>query len=605
MTVIDRLSQYLFPIGTTTQPGPLLSVARPFVWTVPVVALLGLISSLLEGVGIGFLVPFIYLTLSRDLPQSVPALLRPIVDLVRSFEPGNRLALVGLGILTMVLLKSIVGIANATLVAAVEGRVGARVRAALSARLLGAEYPFFLRNDAAHLVNIVATDAWRTSDGVRLIFSLATSAAATVVFGTLLLLMEWRLTLIVGIGVTLIRVCYIAYGRRLRRKSERVSSSNRALAERMLNLITAVRLIFVFAQEKREQSRFIAASEDVRKAMFEIERATLIVGPIFEFALAALFVTVLIVSTRLAIQLPIAATFLVLLYRLQPHLMTINQSRIGLAAIRGSTKEVEWLLENATPADRRGHASVPNARTHDIHFDNVMFQFPSENRSHAALQGASFTIPAGQTTALIGRSGSGKTTIVNLLCRLLDPTEGVIRVGDTRLDSIDTDLWRRGIALAGQDIDLIDGTIADNIAYGCDDADEADIMKAARLADVDTFIATLPMGIGTPVGMRGLSLSGGQRQRIGLARALLRKADLLILDEATNAVDGLSEATIMRLLQEHRCFHTAIVISHRRSTLTACQTGIVLAEGRVVESGALSSLAFPRMMEADFAEGRH
>ncbi|WP_162242934.1 ABC transporter ATP-binding protein [Sphingomonas sp. Leaf412] len=578
-----------------------MPIARPFVWTVPIVAVLGVIASLLEGVGIGLLVPFIYLTLSKTLPDTAPALVRPIVELVRSFEPDRRLAFVAAGILLMVSLKAAVGIANATLVAAIEGRVGARIRAALSARLLGAGYPFFVGNDAAHLVNVVATDAWRASDGVRLIFALATSAAAIVIFGTLLFLMEWRLTLIVAAGVTIIRACYVAYGRRLRRKSERVSTSNRALGKQMLTMVTAIRMIFVFAQEKREHERFVDASEEVRRAMFDIERATLVVGPIFELALATLFVVVLMVSTRLAIDLPIAATFLVLLYRLQPHLMTINQSRIGLAAIRGATREVEWLLAQAGPADREGGGPVPDLRTADIVFADVTYRFPGNERDHAALQGASFTIRAGETTALIGRSGAGKTTIVNLLCRLLDPTTGTIRVGDAPLSAIDLDRWRRGIALAGQDIDLIDGTIRDNIAYGTQDASDDAVMEAARLADADDFVRALPFGLDTHVGMRGLSLSGGQRQRIGLARALLRRPTLLILDEATNAVDGLSEATIMRLLREHRSFHTAIVISHRRSTLAACQSGVVLSDGRVVEAGKLGALQFVRTMEAEFA----
>ena len=593
----DRLTQAVFPVGSDDGDSPLLPIARQFVWTVPLVVLLGLVGSLFEGVGIGLLVPFIYLSQSSSLPDNLPQWLSPATDFLATLAPNERLMVVGAAILLMILLKAIVGITNAMVVANIEGRVGAEIRSTLSRRLLDAGYGFFIQRDAAHLVNIVSSDAWRATDAVRLIFSLATSVAAITVFGTFLLVLEWRLTLIVAVGVILIRLGYVLYGRRLRSKSERISEVNRILAERMLMLINAVRLIFVFAQERREQRRFEDASEEVRRAMYSMERATLVVGPIFEFALATLFIAVLIIAHLLAIPLAIAGAFLVLLYRLQPHLMTINQSRINLAAIRGSTRQVEWLLAGATAMDRTGTAAVPDLRQNDIVFENVSFRFPGEGKREDALKQASFTIRAGETTALIGRSGAGKTTIVNLLCRLLEPTGGTISVGPTPLSAIELDAWRHGIALAGQDIDLVEGTIAQNIAYGSEDSADSDIREAARLADADGFIADLPAGYDTPVSMRGLSLSGGQRQRIGLARALLRRPKLLILDEATNAVDGLSEATIMRLLHDHRRFDSAIVISHRRSTLAACQRGIVLADGRVIDAGPLHELDFVRDME--------
>jgi subfamily B ATP-binding cassette protein MsbA len=146
--------------------------------------------------------------------------------------------------------------------------------------------------------------------------------------------------------------------------------------------------------------------------------------------------------------------------------------------------------------------------------------------------------------------------------------------------------------MAGQDIDLVEGTVTENIAYGMPGVDEAEIVQAARLADADHFIRGLPQGYGTRVGNRGMSLSGGQRQRIGLARALVRKPEILILDEATNAVDGISERAILSLLRGRSRGTMTIVISHRQSTLACCADGIVLEDGRVSESGPLRSLRF-------------
>jgi subfamily B ATP-binding cassette protein MsbA len=196
----------------------------------------------------------------------------------------------------------------------------------------------------------------------------------------------------------------------------------------------------------------------------------------------------------------------------------------------------------------------------------------------------------GVATALIGPSGAGKSTIINLLCRLLEPTAGRILVDGVPLGEIDPVQWRSRIGFAGQDVDLVDGSLAENIRYGAPDASAAEIAEAARLADIYEFVVGLPQGFETKVGSSGLGLSGGQRQRIGLARALVRRPDLLILDEATNAVDTVSEATILELLMACPWKPTVLVVSHRANTLACCQKGVVLDNGRVVEAGPLNGL---------------
>jgi subfamily B ATP-binding cassette protein MsbA len=202
-------------------------------------------------------------------------------------------------------------------------------------------------------------------------------------------------------------------------------------------------------------------------------------------------------------------------------------------------------------------------------------------------------------TALMGESGSGKTTLVNLLCRLLEPQSGDIRLGDDDIRQFDPEAWRRRVAVAGQDSELVVGTVFDNIAYGRPDASMADVAEAAAAAGAEEFIAALPQGYDTRVGPSGFSLSGGQRQRIGLARALMARPDLLILDEATNAVDAAAEAEIMKLIGQGRFFRTALIISHRKLTLSHCEFGIVLRDGRVTDAGALHDLPYYREMAGE------
>ena len=604
MKLPDRLAHAVFPLGTGHENNVLLALGRPFLWAIPVTVVLGLLGAVLEGLGIGLLVPLMYVSLSQEIPATIPPLLRPLAEFTRSFDSSVRLLYIGGAILGLILIKAIIIISNANLVAYVEGKIGHRIRQRLAKHLLRTDFPYFLRHDPAHLVNIVATDSWRVTDATRHIFGLAAAMAALVVFGTFLFLIEWRMFLMVAAGVILIRTAQTAYSRHVRKRSVWVSESNRRLAGRMLHLVTGIRMIRVFGRDQYEQDRFDDASDDVRKSIFSIARATLIVGPIFEFSLALLLVATLLVSTRIGVELPVTAAFLVLLYRLQPHLRVVSEARIGLASLQGSVDEVEKLLNrpvSQTEAEAVGAqpSAAPDRKTQDdIVFDGVSFRFPGTERNTLALRQASFAIPHGRSTALIGRSGAGKTTIVNLLCRLIEPAEGQIRVGSHDLQDLSVVDWRSHIALAGQDVDLIEGSIRDNIVYGQPHAEDAEIYEAARIADVLDLVKGLPQGLDTPVTGRGLNLSGGQRQRIGLARALLRRPKLLILDEATNAVDGVSEASIIRLLRSSDWFETGLIISHRRSTLAACDYGVVLQQGEVVEQGAFETLSYVEQMEA-------
>jgi subfamily B ATP-binding cassette protein MsbA len=171
-----------------------------------------------------------------------------------------------------------------------------------------------------------------------------------------------------------------------------------------------------------------------------------------------------------------------------------------------------------------------------------------------------------------------------------------MRLGEEDISTIEPDAWRRRIAVAGQDSDLVSGTVAENIAYGRPDAAAADIEAVSRAAGAHSFITALPQGYDTPVESQGLNLSGGQRQRIGVARALLLNPDLLIFDEATNAVDALSDLEIMKLATEHRYFRTLLLIGHRKTTIAACEQGIVLSHGQVAEAGPLAMLDYFRTM---------
>jgi ATP-binding cassette subfamily C protein CydD len=224
----------------------------------------------------------------------------------------------------------------------------------------------------------------------------------------------------------------------------------------------------------------------------------------------------------------------------------------------------------------------------DIRFDNVSFAYADGQRP--ALQGFSLSIPHGQTIALVGTTGAGKTTAANLLLRFIEPDRGSITIGGAALETIDPSVWRSQVAWVPQIPYLFYGTIADNIRLARSDASGADIIAAAQAAHAHDFITQLPLGYDTPIEERGARLSGGQQQRLAIARAFLKDAPFLILDEATSYLDSASEAAIQDALPRLMRGRTVLIIAHRLKLVFAADQVAVLDQGRVIEMGAPRTL---------------
>ncbi|MFP5355423.1 MAG: ATP-binding cassette domain-containing protein [Gemmatimonadota bacterium] len=206
-------------------------------------------------------------------------------------------------------------------------------------------------------------------------------------------------------------------------------------------------------------------------------------------------------------------------------------------------------------------------------------------------------MPAGARTALVGPSGAGKTTIVQLLTRLVEPSDGAILVDDIALRDVDPASWRRRIAVASQDLELVNATVLENIAYALPNASQAAVERAARLAEAHDFIIALPQGYATLIGAGGTRLSAGQRQRIALARAILCEPEILVLDEATNAVDGVSETAILETIKARSGRLTTLLISHHHRTISVCDRVVVLNDGRVSAQADWAAVRHLRMEE--------
>jgi ATP-binding cassette subfamily B protein len=252
-----------------------------------------------------------------------------------------------------------------------------------------------------------------------------------------------------------------------------------------------------------------------------------------------------------------------------------------------STKRIFTVLDAEATILDGDHQITNEAAQHGITFDGVTFSY---DEGHPVLSDIDLTIAPAQTTAFVGSTGSGKTTIIKLLLRFYDPDSGSIRIGDTDIRLFEQADLRQAMALVSQDVFLFHGTVEENIAYGFPEASGDEIRDAARTAEAHDFITALPNGYDTIVGERGQKLSGGQRQRLSIARALLTESQILILDEATSAVDNETEAAIQRSLARIAHNRTMVVIAHRLSTIRRADHIYVIDRGRVAQSGTHDEL---------------
>jgi len=255
----------------------------------------------------------------------------------------------------------------------------------------------------------------------------------------------------------------------------------------------------------------------------------------------------------------------------------------------GGTERIREILNEPVEVNVPISVVRPKVRGH-IHFDDVYFEYPSRPEM-AVLKGIDMDIMPGQKIALVGQSGSGKSTIASLLMRLYPWQKGNITLDGKNINEMDLSSYRSVYALVPQEVLLFGGTIRENILYGFPQAAEEDLMNAARTSNSLEFIQSFPQGFETVVGERGIKLSGGQRQRIAIARAVLRNPDILILDEATSSLDAESEKVVQEALERLLEGRTAIIIAHRLATIRNVDCIYVLDEGRVVEKGTHDELS--------------
>jgi ATP-binding cassette, subfamily B, bacterial MsbA len=523
-----------------------------------------------------------------------PYTLQFLIDAVFKNNNGALLNQIALLLVGIFLLQSVFYFIRAFMLAFIGERVMADLRIRLFSHLQYLSLGFFNDRRTGELVSRLTNDVSTVRSLVTSDVSTALSQVLTFVGALVLILVtDWRLTLFLLALIPSVGGIAIVFGRRLRKLSALVQDQLAEATTVMEEAIGGIRVVQSFTREKYEIGRFRTNIEKTFSLAMSRTRISSLFGPVISFLSFAAVVSIFWFGGHEVLAGRMTAgqlfMFLVLMLTIAGSIGAFSGIWTSLQETLGATKRIFEILDTASdivePADAVDLPEVDGK----ISFEAVSFSY-GDDESKKILTDVSLAIEPGEVLALVGPSGAGKTTMVNLISRFFDPSAGKILVDGRDLRTLKVESLRRQIGIVPQETLLFGSTVRENILYGRLDANEAEIIEAARSANAHDFITQLPKGYDTVVGERGVKLSGGQRQRVAIARAILKDPSILLLDEATSSLDSESEGLVQEALERLMTGRTSIVIAHRLSTIQNANRIAVLEAGRMVEIGTHAEL---------------
>jgi ATP-binding cassette, subfamily B, bacterial MsbA len=538
-------------------------------------------------------------------------IMEPMLDHVFLAHDRLMLLLVPIAVIALALLKGVSGYGQAVLMA----RIGQRVIAALQQRLfdhlIHADLGYLVARGPGHVISRLTYDTQQLRQAITTALTTAVRDFLTMVgLVGLMIHQDWQLAGLALLGCPLAIWPIQRLGRRMRKVSRQTQTHMAKLTTRLDQTFLGVRQVKADNREADESVRTGGLIEELFRLNFRAARVNAINSPIMEVVGGcAVAAVVLYGGAQVLGGHTTPGTFFsfvaALLFAYRPLKTLANlhtQIQVGLAA----AERIYALLDREPSVREQPGARPLVVARGEIRFAGVRFGYRPDR---PALDRLELVIPAGLSVALVGPSGAGKSTMLNLILRFYDVDQGAVLIDRQDVRGVTLASLRGAIALVSQDVDLFDGTVRANVAYGRPDASFEAIVGAAEAAAAHDFISALPDGYDTEIGPSGLSLSGGQRQRLSIARAMLKDAPILLLDEATSALDSEAEQIVQMALRRLMRGRTTVVIAHRLSTVIGADLIAVIETGRVVETGTHAALlarggSYAQLYERQFADQR-
>ncbi|EGR0059948.1 lipid A ABC transporter ATP-binding protein/permease MsbA [Vibrio vulnificus] len=558
----------------------------------------------------GLAVAVVALIINAVSDTYMVSLLKPLLDEGFGSAESDFLRTLPLLVFGLMFIRGISSFVSTYCLSWVSGNVVMQVRRMVFNHYMQMPVSYFDKEKSGSLLSRITYDSEQVSSATsQALVSIVREGASIIGLLVLMFYNSWQLSLVLILVAPVVAWAIGFVSKRFRKISKNMQTTMGIVTSSAEQMLKGHKVVLSYGGQEVEKSRFDVVSNQMRQQSMKLITAQAAANPIIQMIASIAIVVVLYLASVDTIKDQLTpGTFTVvfsamfgLMRPLKALTNVTSQFQRGMAAA-----QTLFALVDLEPEKNTGTHSVARAKG-EVNVKDISFTY--EGAEKPALSHVSFDIPRGKTVALVGRSGSGKSTIANLFTRFYDVDSGEIQLDGVDIRDYELKNLRTQFALVSQNVHLFNDTIANNIAYAADDKySREDIERAAELAHAMEFISKMENGLDTMVGENGASLSGGQRQRVAIARALLRDAPVLILDEATSALDTESERAIQSALDELQKNKTVLVIAHRLSTIEKADQILVIDDGAVVERGSHAELiekdgAYAQLHRIQFGEG--
>lgn len=552
------------------------------------VLLLGIIGAGLEGVTFALLAVALDL-LANDRNQDVPRLISDSLGLISGWSAGRQFVALVLVAVICQILKSICQVFNTQVSTLLSAQAAQEVQQKTLCAILDMNFATASQHKVGELTNYVVVPAESVAQsliqGLNFFTNILTVFAYVIVLCTISLPLFSAAIVLFGFVIWLQK----NVARKVGSLSHNMAIQQADLSRKVVEGISGLRLVHAFHRQALVRDQVAVLQNRFIRSMRELNNRLALLGPLSESLLLVglggfLLVGFFLFRENRSSLLPDLLTFIAVLNRLSQRVSQLGVGWSNLKAYSGRVGVLKAILssDSGGGVQRRG-GWIMDKFQQKIRFENVYLKYST--REDFALEGINLELKKGHSLALVGPSGSGKSSLADLLLGLYDLTDGVITIDGVPLNEIETASWKNLLGVVSQDTLLFNSTVRENMLFAKPEATEADIIECLKSADAWEFIETLPQKLETLIGERGFMLSGGQRQRLAIARALLRKPSILILDEATSALDTKAEQAVQKTIDSLPAGGTRLIIAHRLSTIRNADQIAVLDKGRVVELG--------------------